>query len=206
MRDPCSTAGQQKIKDLFSNVQVSVLHCLEVVPLALVVDDGEVILADLNIGYVGGFSDIVFSGGHDETKHGYTGRQILNYVTRGSAGGSVELTAAKHAPEGRPGRVRELMSNDSHREGTSGKGCYGSGTKQGSIIINLKLDVVEPAQIESILRISQESAKLHSQPDFIDTACGFRPDVGHGSTMLEPEVPEEVMTGDMPAIVITIAD
>lgn len=206
MRDPCSTAGQQKIKDLFPYIQVSVLHCLEVVPLALVVDDGEVILADLNIGYVGGFRDIILSGCYNEAKNGHTGRQILDYIAAGGTGGGVELTAAKHATEGRPGRVRELMSNDSHREGTSGKGCCGSGTKQSSIIINLKLDVVEPAQIESILRISQESTELHSQPDLIDSTGGFSPCVGHGPTMLEPEVPEEVMAGDMPAIIIAVAD
>ena len=68
--------------------------------------------------------------------------------------------------------------------------------------INLKLDVVEPAQIESYETPRNLPNSILSQTSL--TPLAFQSGVGHGPTMLEPEVPEEVMAGDMPTIIITL--
>src|SRR5574344_1566812 len=204
MSVPRCAVGEKQIINFLPNVKVGVLHCLEVVPLAFFINDIEIVFANFNIGYVSGLGNGILTRRDVESQQRIRGGQILNEITRGHGGSGVELSQAEHALEGYRLGIRELVSYDSYRKGSCGKRGYGHSTPDGTIIINLKLYVIEPCKIQTELLISDEPPKLHPEPDIFNSTGRFCERVGHWTAMLHPVLTEEVLPGDMPAVVITV--
>src|SRR5574344_747775 len=204
MSVPRCAVGEKQIINFLPNVKVGVLHCLEVVPLAFFINDIEIVFANFNIGYVSGLGNGILTRRDVESQQRIRGGQILNEITRGHGGSGVELSQAEHALEGYRLAIRELVSNDSNGKGSCGKRGYGHSTPNGTIIINLKLDIVEFGQIQAKLLIPNEPPKLHTEPCLLNSATGFGEVIGHWPAVFHPILPEEVLTADMPTVIITI--